>query len=104
MTHRPVKILEDGTRVYADYHRYTPLKPEERKYGVNKPDDPRAVRFHGVWLLPLDLAPDTQRVMPETRPDEEAYDHCFRTLTCRCHVCLRPEAERWRAKWKREHL
>jgi hypothetical protein len=68
MTHHPIKVLPDGTRVYANYHRYTPVPEDERKYGVNKPDDPRAVRFHGVWLLPLELLPEDERVLPATRP------------------------------------
>jgi hypothetical protein len=56
MTHHPIKVLPDGTRVYANYHRYTPVP------------DPRAVRFHGVWLLPLELLPEDERVLPATRP------------------------------------
>lgn len=69
MTHRPIETLPDGTRVYQGGHRYKPKAPEERVYGVNKPDDPRAVRFHGNWYLPLDLLPDEERVMPVTKPD-----------------------------------
>lgn len=75
MTHHEIRTLEDGTRVYSNYHRYRPLAPEERKYGVNKPDDPRAVRWHGVWLLPLDVLPDQERVMPATRPYRDARRH-----------------------------
>lgn len=103
MTHHPIKVLEDGTRVYSRYQRYKPKPLEERAYAVRKPDDPRAVRFHGKWLLPLDLAPDEQRVWPETRPDDQAYEHMTTNLTCRCLVCLRPEAERWRRKWRKDH-
>lgn len=69
MTHRPIKTLPDGTRVYASYHRYKPKTAEERIYGVNKPDHPDAVRFHSRWFVPLELLPDEERVMPETRPD-----------------------------------
>lgn len=98
MTHRAIRVLEDGTRVYASYHRYKPLEGDERKYGVNKPDDPRAVRFYGKWFLPLDLVPDDERVMPETRSDEEAYYHGLKTQLCRCHVCLRPEAQVYRIR------
>lgn len=68
MTHHPIRVLEDGTRVYANYHRYRPKALDERKNGVNKPDDPRAVRFHTKWFLPLDVLPDEERVMPATRP------------------------------------
>jgi hypothetical protein len=68
MTHHPIRVLEDGTRVYANYHRYKPKPISERKNGVNKPDDPRAVRFHTKWFLPLDVLPDDERVMPTTRP------------------------------------
>lgn len=69
MTHHPIRELEDGTRVYANYHRYRPLPSDQRKNGVNKPDDPRAVRFHTKWFLPLDVLPDEQRDMPVTKPD-----------------------------------
>jgi len=68
MTHHPIRELEDGTRVYANYHRYRPKPISERTNGVNKPDDPRAVRFHTKWFLPLDVLPDEQRVLPATRP------------------------------------
>lgn len=102
MTHRPVKVLSDGTRVYADYHRYKPKPAEDRVYGVNKPEDPRAVRFHGRWFLPLDVLADGDRVMPETRPDTDAYEHMDRRGACGCAVCSRPQAERWRSKWRRE--
>lgn len=99
MTHRELRRVEaDGTRVYSDYHRYKPRAPEERAYAVRKPDDPRAVRWGGTWLLPLPLVED--RVMPETRPDSDAYDHMSTNLLCRCQVCLRPEAERWRRRWR----
>ena len=97
------RILEDGTRVYGRGERYKPVPPEKRKYGVNKPDDPRAVRFHGRWFLPLPLLPDRRRRMPETRPDSDAYDHMSTNLLCRCDPCTRPSAERWRRKWRREH-
>lgn len=76
MTHRPIRELEDGTRVYADYHRYTPVPPEQRKYAVRKPDDPRAVRWRGDWLLPLETLPDEDRLLPATRPDRP--DHWTR--------------------------
>lgn len=96
MTHRPIKTLADGTRVYEGGHRYKPKALEDRKYGINKPDDPRAVRFHGRWFLPLDVLPDEQRVMPATRPDEETLEH--RAL-CQCDVCKRPAArELWRRR------
>ena len=70
MTHRPIRTEPDGTRVYADGHRYKPLEPHERKYKVNKPEHPEAVRFHGKWFVPLELVPDEQRVLPPTQPDE----------------------------------
>jgi hypothetical protein len=73
MTHHPIRELEDGTRVYANYHRYKPKAPEERIYGVNKPDDPRAVRFHTKWFLPLDVLPDDVRTMPPTREDKRPW-------------------------------
>ena len=101
MTHREIRELEDGTRVYADYHRYRPLSPEERTYAVRKPDDPRAVRFHGQWFLPLDVLDDDARTMPVTRPDTDAYDHM--PMPCRCDVCKRPEAGRWQRRWLRDN-
>lgn len=100
MTHRKIRTTEDGTRIYADYHRYTPKPLEERKYRINKPDDPRAVRFHGQWFLPLELLPDERREMPPTREDSEAYDHMSISVLCNCDVCRRPAAERWRRKWR----
>lgn len=84
------EILEDGTRVYTNGVRYTPVPPADRVNGVNKPDDPRAVRFHGKWFVPLDLLPDDRRQMPLTRPDDAALAH--RAL-CACEVCKRPEAQ-----------
>lgn len=89
-------------RTYKGGKVYRKLLPEERKIGVNKPDDPRAVRYHGKWFLPLDVLPDHRRYMPETRPDSDAYDHMSSNLLCRCHVCCRPAAERWRRRWRRE--
>ena len=89
MTHRRIRVTEDGTHIYANYNRYRPLKPEERKYGVNKPDHPEAVRFHTQWFVPLELLDEAARVMPETRPDSATLDH---RATCRCEVCKRPEA------------
>lgn len=105
MTHRPLRRVEaDGTRVYYSYHRYTPLRPEERKYGINKPEDPRAVRFHGKWFVPLEMLPDDERgPVPATRPDSDAYDHMNRTALCNCDVCRRPAAEKERRRWRKHH-
>lgn len=103
MTHHLVRVEPDGTRVYSNYTRYRPKPRSERKYAVNKPDDPRAVRFHGQWYLPLDVLPDEARVMPATRPDCQAYEHMSSNLLCRCQVCLRPTAARWQRKWRRDH-
>lgn len=101
MTHRPIKTLEDGTRVYASYHRYTPIADEDRTYQVRKPANPEAVRWFGEWLLPLDLLSDDVRAMPATRSDEEAYEHMFKDKPCRCDVCRRPEAEPFKRRWLR---
>lgn len=66
------RIEADGTRVYDSYNRYRPVPLEERKIGVNKPDDPRAKRFHGQWFLPLDVLPDDARPsIPATSPWED---------------------------------
>jgi hypothetical protein len=94
VTHRPIRVEADGTRVYAEGKRYRPVAPEQRKNRVLKPDHPDAVRFHGNWFLPLELAPDEARDMPATRPDEETLEH---RAWCRCEVCTRPAAaELWR--------
>lgn len=102
MTHHPIRVLEDGTRVYSNGTRYKPKALEERKTRVLKPDDPRAVRWCGKWWLPMELVPEDERQMPETRPDSDAYEHMKTTALCWCDVCRRPEAERWRKKWRRD--
>jgi hypothetical protein len=89
VTHRVIKDEPGGVRHYKCGHRYTLMADEDRTNGRRKPDDPRAVRFHGIWFLPLDLLPEDQRVMPETRPDEETLEH---RAICRCDVCRRPQA------------
>lgn len=89
MSEHRIRVLPDGTRVYSNYTRYKPLDPAQRVNGVNRPDDPRAVRFHTRWFLPLDLLPDTSRQMPETRPDDQTLEH---RASCRCSVCTRPQA------------
>jgi hypothetical protein len=98
---KAVAVLPDGTRVYRSGHTYRPQG--QRLNGVRQPDDPRAVRFHARWFLPLALSPDAEREMPETRPDDDAYEHMSRTLLCNCDVCRRPEAERFRRRWRRDH-
>ena len=42
------------------------------------------------------------RPMPETRPDDEAYDHMVKRFGCKCDVCARPQAARWKRKWLRD--
>lgn len=86
----PVReVLPDGTRVYTNGVRYKPLTAAERVNGVNQPDDPRAVRFHTRWFIPLDLLPDEKRCMPLTRPDDATLRH---RASCICEVCRRPQA------------
>ena len=99
MTHHPIKTLEDGTRVYSNGTRYKPKAPEERVYKVRKPAVEGAVWWRGAWRLPLDLVPLEARQWPETRPDEDAYDHASKPRRCKCDVCRRPQARRWRYKW-----
>ena len=69
MTHHEIQTLPDGRRKYSNGATYKPLAPEERTYGVRKPVDPRAVRFHTRWYLPLDLLDEAERVMPATREE-----------------------------------
>lgn len=104
MTQHPIKVLPDGTRVYSNYTRYRPKPRSERKYAVRKPDDPEAVRWYGEWLLPLPLVDDSQREMPETRPDTDAYDHMTKRKKCKCPVCKRPASDRWKEKWRRDQM
>lgn len=96
MTHRPIRTEPDGTRIYAAGQRYKPRSPDERVYAVRKPDDPRAVRFHTQWFLPLVVLPPERRAMPETRPDDQTLEH---PTSCVCSVCQRPEARKY---WRRE--
>ena len=102
MTHHPIKYLADGTRIYSNGTKYKPVEQWRRKYGMNKPDDPRAVLYNSRWYLPLELLPDDARVMPATRPDEDAYDHYAKRQKCKCDVCRRPEAQRWKDKRMKE--
>jgi hypothetical protein len=105
VTSHEVRVLEDGTRVYSNGTRYTPVPDEERRYARRKPADSRAVRWGANWYLPLALAPEAARQMPQTRPDEDAYDHMPKPRPCRCDVCKRPAAAIWKDKWRRDrHL
>ena len=98
MTHHPIKVLEDGTRVYSNGTRYKPKPPEERVHQVRKPPVAGDLRLGDVWYLPLALLPQEARSWPETVPDEEAFDHAFKARRCKCHVCKRPEARKWRRR------
>lgn len=93
------KVLPDGTRVYSNYTRYTPMPDSERTNKRRKPEDPNAVRWYGEWLLPLELAPEDVRLMPATRPDTDAFDHMDKPRPCKCVVCRRPESQRWKDAW-----
>lgn len=97
-----IRVEPDGTRVYSNHTRYKPMPDSQRKNSVRKPEDPGAVRWYGEWLLPLDLLGDDQRVLPETRPDTDAYDHMTKPRRCRCYVCLRPEAKKWKRQWRKD--
>lgn len=93
-----VRVLPDGTRVYSGSEKYKPVAPEDRKYGVRRPDHPDAVRFHALWFEPLPVLPDQERSMPETRTDEDAIHH---RMLCECHVCTREGSDGWLLMKKR---
>jgi hypothetical protein len=100
VTHKPIRVMADGSRIYSDYHRYKPVPAHQRKNAVRKPRDPRAVRYNGSWFLPLELVPEGRREMPETRPDSDALDHW---AGCQCDVCQRPQATiLWRRRAKNQ--
>lgn len=41
--------------------------------------------------------------MPETVPDDEAYDHMTRVRgMCKCAVCQRPQAKKHQDRWRRD--
>lgn len=102
MTHHVIRVEPDGTRVYSNYTRYKPKAPEDRVYQVRKPAQEGAVLWGSTWLLPLVLLPIEARSWPETRPDTDAYDHASKPRRCKCRVCKRPEARKWRNQWRRE--
>lgn len=84
----PIQIDEDGTRHYKGTGTtYRPVPDEERKYARRKPSHPRAVRYNGNWFLPLPLAIDSLRTMPDTRPDVLFVTHRF---LCQCRRCQVP--------------
>jgi hypothetical protein len=97
----PVRVLEDGTRVYANGVRYRPVAADERRNKVRRPEDPRAVRWYSEWLILPELVPENFRHMPETVPDSEAYEHWLKKRWCRCDICTRPESRRWKEKAER---
>jgi hypothetical protein len=94
----PVRVLEDGTRVYANGVRYRPVADDERRNRKRKPEDPRAVRWYSEWIVLPELVADDDRSMPETVPDSEAYDHWLEKRGCRCFICKRPESRRWKER------
>lgn len=102
MSQHPIQTLEDGTRVYSNGTKYTPVSAERRKYRVRKPPVAGAVRYQGNWYAPLELRPVSAREWPRTRPDTDAYLHMTKPRKCRCEVCQRPEAQRWKDKWLAE--
>ena len=102
MTHHPIRVMPDGTRVYSNGVRYRPMADEDRVKKRRKPDVPGALLFQGNWYLPLELLPLEVRCWPLTRPDTDAYEHAAKPRRCRCDVCRRPEARRWRNQWGRE--
>lgn len=100
MTHHTIRTEPDGTRVYSNYTRYTPVPDHLRKKNRRKPDDPRAVRWKGDWFLPLEVLSDDERTMPQTQPDADAGRHLLTNLRCQCQACTRPLeiTKRWRQR------
>lgn len=94
----PIRVLEDGTRVYAGGMKYRPVSAEERRNKVRRPEDPRAVRWYSEWVILPDVLAEEDRVWPETVPDTEAYEHWLVKRGCRCEVCSRPESRGWKEK------
>jgi hypothetical protein len=104
MTYHPIKTLPDGTRVYSNGTKYKPKRPEERINKILKPEIEGVVWWGGRWCPPLVLLQEELRQLPETVPDEEAYEHAAKPRRCKCHVCQRPQARKWRMKWKRDQI
>jgi hypothetical protein len=78
----------DGTRVYDHGKRYKPVPPEQRKYR----SFPKGTIWHGGKPFgPLPLRPDSERLFPQTRPDEDAAKH---QLGCGCESCGVPRVQR----------
>ncbi len=100
----PIRVEPDGTRVYSNGTRYRPKKLSERSYGIRKPDDPRAVRFETRWFVPFEVLPDEARTLPETVPDDVAYDHAAKPFPCACGPCSRPTARFWFRRYQRQVL
>jgi hypothetical protein len=98
----PVRVLEDGTRVYASGMKYKPVPAAERRNAVRRPEDPRAVRWYNEWIILVEVLPDEDRVWPETVPDSEAYEHWLVRRWCRCEICTRPSAKKWKERADRE--
>jgi hypothetical protein len=94
----PVRVLEDGTRVYANGVRYRPVSDDKRRNKKRRPEDPRAVRWYNQWVILPELVADDDRSMPETVPDSEAYNHWLEKRGCRCFICKRPESRRWKER------
>lgn len=103
MTLHPIRVLEDGTRIYSNHTRYKPKAASERKYKVRKPADPGAVRWGGKWWVKPQVVEENQRIMPLTRPDRAAFDHFMEgKKRCRCEVCMRKEGRVWRDRARDE--
>jgi hypothetical protein len=79
----PIKeVLPDGTKVYTNGFRYTPVPEDKRKY---RKFPPGTQWMHGKPFGPLPVLPDDDRELPWTRPDSEAID--THKLGCMCRMC-----------------
>lgn len=86
-----------GIRTYTyssgDVSRYMLVAPQDRTYSGPRYRGEAGAYVGSRWYPAIAVLDDADRVLPETRPDEEAFDHPY---GCRCQVCRRPDALYWK--------